>query len=125
MKVPLKIKPERYHPESRMTCIDWIKSLPFYVNYKGLLVHRVKSAKCYLRDGEYSHTSVSFYCANSTTSKGKFVDDPPTDRLLCERCEQVVKQMGLPSADQLTGRHVHVGKVRCKRTCCQEQTESN
>ena len=48
-----------------------------------------------------------------------FVDVPPDDALLCSRCEAVAVEAGLPSADSLAGRHVHLGKCVAVQTCCQ------
>lgn len=46
---------------------------------------------------------------------------PPGDRLLCARCEALATAHGEQTADQLAGRHVHIGKVRGVRTCCENE----
>lgn len=48
----------------------------------------------------------------------KFLDSPPDDKILCARCEEFAAKNGLPSADSLAGRHVHVGRTIAAITCC-------
>ena len=47
-----------------------------------------------------------------------FLAAPPADKLLCEACERSAVLAGLPSADELAGRHVHIGKIKAVQTCC-------
>lgn len=47
-----------------------------------------------------------------------FLAAPPDDKLLCEACERNAVLAGLPSADELAGRHVHLGKIKAVQTCC-------
>lgn len=50
--------------------------------------------------------------------KGLYAGVPPDDRILCARCEAIAVANGLPSADELAGRHVHKGGVVAVATCC-------
>jgi hypothetical protein len=47
-----------------------------------------------------------------------FTSNPSDDAILCERCETNATRNGLPTADELVGRHVHKGKVVPVVTCC-------
>ena len=40
------------------------------------------------------------------------------DKLLCAACERNAVLAGLPSAYELAGRHVHLGKLKAVQTCC-------
>ncbi len=124
MKVQLEVRYSKPRPNS----VHWTEAEPFFVNPRGLLVHRTKAATTYSYGG-HSHVAVSFLCSAGTSSQGEFTSEPPPGKLLCERCERQAKKQGLPSADILAGRHVHVGNGRTKggppapvkQTCCNEQ----
>lgn len=47
-----------------------------------------------------------------------FLAAPPEDKILCARCEAIAVANGLPSAAELAGRHVHVGRTVAVMTCC-------
>lgn len=103
----------------------WKKSLPFVWNPRGVMIHRAKSVHTY---GYFSNSKllrnvVHFWCGNFCNNP-EFYSDPPENRLLCVRCEALATQAGELSADELAGRHVHIGKAIAVRTCCQE-TPSN
>lgn len=69
------------------------------------------------------HIGVSFWCGMATTTDGTnltFLDSPSDDKILCARCEEFAAKNGLPSADSLAGRHVHVGRTVAVMTCCTE-----
>jgi hypothetical protein len=128
-KVPVKFEKEnrfeREHPTHRS--IQWSKALPFFKNARGLLIHRVRSVRSHIQYGKHRHDSLSYLCGNgcSVSEGSEFLAEPPADRLLCMNCEAMAKKLGLPSADRIAGRHVHVGKVRVEQTCCQDQREAN
>lgn len=108
--------------------VFWLKAPPFVVNPRGILTHRVRHVTTHLRNlaaGGWteSHHSFSFLCGNCTTTKGESIDkyltdDPPKDRMLCDRCEVIAARQSLPSGDKLAGRHVHRGVLKAHRTCC-------
>lgn len=127
MKVPLRQEDYScFDSNPRMGVVQWKSSLPFFVNRRGYMIHRVRSAASHLWDGEFSHSTVHYFCGNSGRIQyGDLYSDPPAERLLCELCELLAKKAGLPSADELAGRHVHVGKLRAERTCCNEKREAN
>lgn len=118
LKRPKRCEPSR---DGRLVCVPWKKSLPFFDNSRGHLIHRVKEAMTFLYDEKFNHISVHYLCNNQTTGPGTFLAEPPENRLLCEVCEMQAKRQRLASADELVGHHVHVGRIRVERTCCQDQ----
>lgn len=128
MKVPLdrpgEIESQGYgvRGESTMTSVNAVKSLPFWDSPMQILVHRVRRATAYYVDGEFSHLAVQYWCGNNGHSarNGRLLERPPKHKLVCERCEAMVKQKGLPSSDSLVGHHVHVGRAQAVKTCCTE-----
>jgi hypothetical protein len=105
------------------------RSLPFFLNPAGILIHRVHSVLDHLRhDGKLSHTSVHYLCNGSAGVKvgSEFLADPSkTGRLLCAACEAAAMVNGKPSADKLVGHHVHIGRVRAFQVCCQHERDRN
>lgn len=102
----------------RMADIDARKSLPFAVNSRGVLVHRVRSLGIFLSiDGAYSHHSAHYHC-NAFASGVSLVAEPDQAAIVCHVCEARCKYLGLPSAEELVGRHVHVGRKVAIANCC-------
>lgn len=115
----IKLELERCHPSFRVK--RWRRALPFFYNPRGLLIHRVRAVTSHLReDGKVKHTSVHFYCGNFQFMRAgcELFAKPGANRLVCARCEAFAQMKGKPSADQLVGRHVHVGRIIAQRTCC-------
>lgn len=105
----------------------WEESEPYFVNPRGVLIHRVRSVRTY-RDGEkVTHYSMTCLCGEQFGFHNleNLVAEPPEGRLLCARCESVAAEKGLPSSEELTGRHVHVGKLVAKQVCCQDRKDAN
>ena len=100
---------------------EWLKTCePFVVNPRGKLIHRVQHAhkSKTSRDGLMVH----YWCGNCTFSGPVILfSDPPKDRLLCVYCEMKATATGEKSAKELTGRHVHVGRLKPVRTCCTDE----
>lgn len=97
---------------------------PFVHNRAGLLIHRPKSAVLYNLH-KRPHYAVMYYCGNGVTDSGgklSFMATPPADQLLCEVCESRAVMAGLPSASELAGRHVCVGRLKVIKTCCKEES---
>lgn len=104
---------------STIAHVYWKKSLPFNVNPRGVLVHRVRLGQSITYHGKRTHDCVDYWCGNGAHSEGvSLTDSPPDDRLLCEACERIAVANGEPSSDELCGRHVHIGVLRAHRTCC-------
>lgn len=93
---------------------------PFVENKRGILIHRPRSVDLYnTRFG--AHIAVHYYCGGSTTdSKGKvtFLTNLDDSAILCAACEARAVMAELPSAYLITGKHVHVGKLKAVITCC-------
>lgn len=123
MLVELQVKKDPHRENDR---IHWPTSQPFIVNPRAILIHRIRYGTSFRRiDGTWSHDTVETWCGNGFNSMGAvgsdiIVADPPKSKLLCARCELIAVQAGEKSADELTGRHVHIGRVRAFRTCCHE-----
>lgn len=97
----------------------WIKVAPFNVNPRGILIHRIRYGHTHFSNGRRHHDSVTYWCGNQTNGEGVGITaDPPADRLLCAICEAKAVAAGEKPADELAGRHVHIGEVRAKRLCC-------
>lgn len=123
-KVALKLRRE-HDDRGYVTTRQWKESEPFFLNPRGLLIHRVASAGSILYGGKRHHDYVHYLCGNQTTAAGEFLATPPKDRLLCEMCEFAAKRKGMKSADKIARRHVHVGRIKVEQTCCRHEKESN
>jgi hypothetical protein len=97
--------------------VNWKKCVPFFFNPRGVLVHRIRFATTYLNDGKVRHHSAHYWCGN-TGLRGEFLELPLEGQLLCILCEAKAVAFGQPSADQLCGRHIHVGRAKAVQTCC-------
>lgn len=99
----------------------WAACAPFVENSRGTLIHRPRSGSTY-NIHRLPHVSVHFWCGMASSSDGKnltFLAAPPEGKILCARCEAIAVANGLPSADELAGRHVHVGRTVAMATCCE------
>lgn len=73
--------------------------------------------------GKYpAHMSVQNYCGSTFSGKKFTFHDTLSEdgKLLCTRCEAAAIQAGLPSASEIVGRHVHLGRVIPIKVCCEE-----
>lgn len=119
MSNKITCKPRTWREDSRFPVLHWKKALPFVVNPRGLMIHRVKGVRTHLTDD--NRISTDYWCGN-LGQRCEFYSDPPKERLLCERCEMLATNAGEPPSDELAGRHVHRGKLRAERTCCPHDT---
>lgn len=116
-KLPLERPKRQFHGE-----FPWVACAPFVENSRGTLIHRPRTGSTYNIHRTGPHIGVGFWCGMHVTG-GKnltFLAAPPNDRILCERCEAAAVANGLPSADELAGRHVHKGRTVAVATCCDE-----
>lgn len=127
-RLPLK-KLERSHwAEANGWSVGcWRDSLPFVANKAGKLIHRPKGVTLF-NTPRGSHIAVHYYCDQGVTdnqSKGKlsFSDSIDADDMLCEACEARAVMAGFPSASEIVGRHVHIGKLKVVR--CAEFTHKS
>ena len=100
--------------------LHWKACLPFVENKRGVLIHRPRNATTYTIH-RLPHIGIGFWCGSAVTGKSDkfdFLSAPPEGRILCERCEAYAVAHGLPSADELAGRHVHKGRTVAVVTCC-------
>ncbi len=122
----INCKPRRREREKRHQSVIesylWAKTLPFNVNPRGVLIHRVRIGKTHFLHGSRSHDSCTYWCNNGTTSGGmNLTDNPPADRLLCVHCETRAVAAGEPTAAELAGRHVCIGEMKAHRLCCRNE----
>jgi len=131
IKLPLKQKSKGLPESYRRTTYPWASCAPFVENRRGILIHRPRSVATHtiLKP---PHFAVAYWCgATANNSVGvenlTFLEAPPSNAILCERCEQNAVAAGLPSAEELAGRHVHIGKLKAILTCgcAQEQGGSD
>ena len=107
---------------------DWTHAPPFFLNPRGILLHRVRDVRTHLADdGMERHHSVHYLCGNGVCfdlfdEDDKFHEKPPKDVLLCARCETMAVKLGEKPADQIAGRHVHRGELRAYRLCCRKKS---
>lgn len=126
-KIPLRLA--RSNPMDAGKRMNLRSLPPFAINKRGVLVHRPASACVYNIHG-YPHIGVDFLCGmtvcdNRKKAKLTFTDALEESALLCERCEFTAARMMLPSAERITGHHVHRGKVIGVKTCCAQLPEES
>lgn len=111
---------------NRDKLLAWKACLPFLDNSRAALIHRPRSVQTVTVFKE-PHIAALNWCGNGFTGRKNllFLDSPPNGKLLCARCEQNATKAGLPSADSIVGRHVHLGKVVAVQTCCGERGDSH
>lgn len=116
----MKIEVEPRHRTHDEAYVHWVKVVPFFANPRGVLVHRVRHACTIVHDGKLSHNHASYWCGNGCNSHGLdgWTESPEQNQVLCQKCEQMAVAAGMPPADELAGRHVHVGRAKAVRTCC-------
>lgn len=117
----LALQQRKRHSIHSDKILPWASCAPFVENSRGVLIHRPRSAQTITIHKE-PHIAVLNWCGNGFAGKRNlsFLSAPPEDKLLCARCEAQAVKAGLPSAAELTGRHVHLGKVVAVRVCCDQ-----
>lgn len=126
MSKKVKCKPrsrQRPLPESYLATTKlWSTTLPFNVNPRGALVHRVRAGATHMTPGYPSHDSLEYWCDGCVNGEGvDLVAVPPKNRLLCARCERNAVDAGEPPASKIAGRHVHIGVMKPVRLCCRNE----
>lgn len=116
MKLPLETK-NFGNPWFRPS-FQWSASLPFVENKWAALIHRPFAVRQFTR-ARGSHISVHYHCGNSAngTHRFTFLDLPPTDSIVCARCEMMAIGRGMPSSAELAGRHVCLGGAIAYSEC--------
>lgn len=127
--IPLETRRSTWMPlEKGHQHTAWKEGEPFFNSDRGRLIHRVRAvdqiefnSQSYPYGTRYN-VLVETWCGSrrlSTDSEG-MEREPSGGKLVCERCEQAAIDAGMPSSEELTGRHVHVGRCRVVQTCCQD-----
>lgn len=105
----------------------WEKGPAFYASR--YLVHRVRQVSSYWEDGNHTHDIYHYWCAGVGIPKNNPEAGPsdtvPEGRLLCAVCEERAQAKGRVPADELAGRHVHIGRLKPIQVCCTEEREEN
>ena len=103
------------------TGVHWTACEPFVENTRAVLIHRVRYVTTYKIGPQYNaHIAVGCWCGNTMTGTTKFtfLDAPPDERIVCARCEDIAVESGLPTSEQLAGKHIHTGGVVAVKRCC-------
>ena len=98
----------------------WKTCLPFVDNSRAILIHRPRMVTTYDTQKK-PHQAIENWCGSTQSGTDKFTFSHTIidgDKLLCARCENNAVEAGLPSADAIVGRHVHVGRVVPIQACC-------
>ena len=119
IKAMLKLQLKKRKVTANYKHLPWATCAPFVDNSRALLIHRPRAVSTF-NTQKQSHIAVEYWCGNHASGGNKFtfLDTLQGGKLLCERCEKEAVLRGLPSADELVGRHVHKGKLIAVRTCC-------
>lgn len=118
----IKLPLERSKTKATPKQVPWASCAPFVENSRGQLIHRPRTGMSYFIHRN-PHIGIGFWCGMGVATDGKnltFLASPPEGKILCEKCEAAAIANGLPSADELAGRHVHKGRTKAVRTCCAE-----
>lgn len=106
--------------------IPWTACEPFVENSRAVLIHRVRHVTTHQTSSkDRPHLAVHCWCGNGMTGTKKFtfLSAPPDGKLLCARCEDVATKRNMPSAYELTGKHVHLGRLVPHQLCCTEEPQ--
>lgn len=105
--------------------VPWASCAPFVDNSRALLIHRPRNVTIYKTTKERRHIAITFWCGNSScgTDEFTFLDSLDGRKFVCKRCEEAALKNGLPSADELSGQHIHTEKVVAVQTCCEGATK--
>ena len=121
LKLPLQRARRRGSFDPRYGVVSWTSALPFFDNPRAVLIHRPRSVSTYSCAWRGAWLAVHCWCGNGMTSNTErfaFLPDVPDGRIVCARCEDKAVEAGLPTSDQLAGRHIHKGGVVAVRECC-------
>ena len=86
-------------------------ALPFVQSFRGKLAHRPRRAALH-NIWDAPHFSTQYLCGTMVTHKPDgftFTDDPSLP--VCSRCEAIAVEAGMPSASEIAGRHVCIGRT--------------
>lgn len=86
-------------------------ALPFVQSFRGKLAHRPRRAALH-NIWNAPHFSTQYLCGGTVTHKPTgflFTDDPTLP--VCSRCEALAIEAGMPSASEIAGRHVCIGRT--------------
>lgn len=92
--------------------ITW--ALPFFRSRFGSVIHRVRSGQHHYLSGQYTHSSVKYWCGNNgffgskneRQTKGEFFADAPDNSIFCATCEGRAIGAGMDGTREINGRRV-------------------
>jgi len=119
LRLPLEKKPKQ--------AFQFNDCLPFLENSRAVLIHRPRFIAMYhlgeIFGRKYPpHLGITMYCRNSVTG-GKnltFLNTLNDEMILCVKCEENAVKAGLPSAESICCKHVHIGGVKSYKLCCKD-----
>jgi len=114
--IEIEVKPTRPDMWRSPACapIQHVRqSLPFVENSRAVLVHRVRHIEQHKLGDRRPHLAIKMWCGNTQCGMEKFTfhDDPPKDKLVCQRCEFEAVAAGKPNSADLANRPINTGKT--------------
>jgi len=98
----------------------WDMSAPFVSNPSAKLIHRVRTLHTHNGIVSPGRLIIDYWCGGRhyCGTDDDLIFEVPNGRIVCERCELMAIAKGELSSSKLAGRHVHVGRMVVKQTCC-------
>ena len=121
--ITLELRRDRHYLEAKSRR----KGEPFFRAQAGVLFHRVRYITDFYVGKRLRHTAVTYQCNNTSFVRaGSMFSGNPTEQraFVCSACEYWAKKRNKPTADQLAGKHVHVGRLVAVQLCCVKGTAS-
>jgi len=115
-----KLALEKRKTKENFKHLPWNSAMPFVDNSRAVLIHRPRMVSTFNHFKE-PYIAIWCYCGISFTGGKEFTFLPSmlgVNKLLCARCEEIAIKNELPSASSLTGNHVHIGKLKAIKVCC-------
>lgn len=113
-------------PRDPRTLYQWYThGAPFVTSARAHLIHRPRSWCRFSISGSggsgpfaWKHDIVSMWCGQSPTSTQQQLFALEERSIVCAVCEGAAIAQGYKSAEEIVGRHVHVGGVQSIAYCC-------
>jgi len=104
--------------------IPWDLFAPFVFNPQARLIHRCRSIVTHTGPVNPGRLIIDYWCGGCHYhghDDDLHFDFPDVSRILCARCEAIAVVAGEKSADEICGKHIHVGGIVVEQYCCQKK----